>query len=155
MRLSAAFAIVLSLAASVTSAQPGPDENTERVRYSDFDTAHPGRNPADQGDWVQLATPTPANHGTEFFAVGKDVGTLAQLRVDADGKVIVRRVKIIFADGKQQIVDVDRLLGGKQRSATIPLTSPQPIDRIVVTTEPGTKGSYALYGSSGAGVATR
>ena len=155
MRLSAGFAIVLSVAASVASAQPGPVENSERIRYGDMDKDHPRHNTGDQADWVQLATPTPASHGTEFIVVSKDIGALAQLRLDVDGKVIVRRVKIIYVDGNQQVVNVDRLLGGKQRSATIALTTPQPIDRVVVTTEPQTKGSYALYGSSVAGIASR
>ena len=48
-----------------------------------------------------IATPTPASHGTEFVVVGKEQGSFGKLRVDADkGKVIVRRVRIYFDDGK-------------------------------------------------------
>ena len=112
--------------------------------------------PRQQEGWTQLATPTPTKHGTEFVFVGKELGSFDQLRVDADkGKVIVRRVKVYFDDGKQQVIDVDRVLDGKHKSAFVDLKANKPIDRIVVTTEPQTNGMYALYGSSGEGVATR
>jgi hypothetical protein len=151
MRLSAGFTIVLLGAATVASAQPGPGETTERIRYGDHSNA---RRDATDGDWVQLATPTPASHGTEFIVVGKEQGAFAQLRIDADGKVMVRRVKIYFDDGKQQTVVLERNLGDK-RSVTIPLASPQEVDRVVVTTDSSSKGSYSVYGSSTAGVAAR
>jgi hypothetical protein len=152
MRLSAGFTFVLVGAATVASAQPGPDETTERIRYGDHGNT---RRDTNADDWVQLATPTPASHGTEFIVVGKEQGAFAQLRIDADGKVMVRRVKIYFDDDKQQTVVLERNLGDKRRSVTIPLVSPQEIDRVVVTTDSSSKGSYSVYGSSTAGVAAR
>ena len=44
---------------------------------------------------------------------------------------MVRRVKIYFDDDKQQTVVLERNLGDKRRSVTIPLVSPQEIDRVV------------------------
>ncbi len=155
MRIPSGFAIVLVAATGVAAAQPKQEENNERVRYGDTDK--PKHDAArDDSGWKQLATPTPVKHGTEFIEVGKDQGNFDKLRVDADkGRVVVRRVKIFFEDGKQQVVEVDKVLDGKHRSAEIDLKTQQPIDRVVITTEPHGSGEYALYGSSGPGVATR
>jgi hypothetical protein len=171
MRYLAVFATVVVTAARAASAPPEQEkntkqeENTERVRYGD--EGHPNsRNaiggkaksdaPGHEGGWVQLATPTPAKHGTEFVFVGKEQGAFDKLRVDADkGTVIVRRVRIYFDDGKQQVIDVDRALNAKHKAAVVELKSAQAIDRIVITTEPQGNGTYALYGSSVEGVATR
>jgi hypothetical protein len=153
MRIPSVFAIVLVGTAGIASAQPKQEENNERVRYGDHDADK--RDAARHDAWTQLATPTPAKHGTEFVVVGKEQGNFDKLRLDADsGRVIVRRVKIIYDDGQQKVVDLDRVLAGKHKSATIDLQGPKAIDRIVVTTEPETNGMYAIYGSSGT-VATR
>ncbi len=162
MRYLAVFATVVGAAAHYASAQPKQEEttkqeeNTARVRYGDEGPPKSDATGHEAGSWLQLATPTPAKHGTEFVFVGKEQGAFDKLRLDADkGKVIVRRVRIYFDDGKQQVVDVDRALGAKHKSAEIELKAPHAIDRIVITTEPQTNGTYALYGSSAEGVATR
>jgi hypothetical protein len=149
MRISSVFAIVLVAATGVASAEP------ERIGYGDSKPPKPDA-ARQEGGWTQLATPTPAKHGTEFVVLDKDLGKFGRLRVDADkGTVIVRRVKIYFKDGKQQVVDVDRSLNARRKSAEIDLKAPHEIDRIVVTTEPQTNGEYTIYGSSPVGVATR
>ncbi|MGE5185315.1 MAG: hypothetical protein ACM31C_24770 [Acidobacteriota bacterium] len=155
MRNPSVFAIVLVATAGVAAAQPKQEENNERVRYGDLDK--PKSDAArDAGGWRQLATPTPVKHGTEFIEVGKDQGNFDKLRVDADkGRVVLRRVKIYFEDGKQQDVELDKVLDRKHKSAEIDLKAQKPIDRVVITTEPHGSGEYALYGSSGPGVATR
>ncbi len=155
MRNPSVFAIVLVATAGVAAAQPKQEENNERVRYGDMEK--PKSDAArDQGGWKQLATPTPVKHGTEFIEVGKDQGNFDKLRVDADkGRVVVRRVKIYFEDGKQQDVELDKVLDARHKSAEIDLKAQKPIDRVVITTEPQGNGAYALYGSSGTGVATR
>ncbi len=147
MRIPSVFAIVLVATAGAASAEPA------RVSYGD--TKAPD-NAARHGGWQQLASPTPVSHGTEFIVVGKDLGKFDRLRVDANkGTVVVRRVKIYFENGKDKVVNVDRVLGPKQKSTEIDLKAPAEIDRVVITTEPQGKGEYALYGSSGEGVATR
>ncbi len=155
MKIPSGFAIVLVATAGVAAAQPKQEENNERVRYGDLD--RPKHDAArDEGGWKQLATPTPVKHGTEFIEVGGDQGNFDKLRVDAEkGRVVVRRVKIFFEDGKQQNVELDRVLDAKHRSAEIDLKTGKPIDRVVVTTEPHGGGAYSLYGSSSEGVATR
>jgi hypothetical protein len=151
MKFSTGFAIILVGVAAVASAEPAREEVSGRVSYTEK------RAPHSDSTWLQLATPTPAKHGTEFVAVGKDAGSFAQLRIDATaGKVALRRVRVVFEDGKQKIVDVDRVLGGRHKSAIIDLDAQKPIDRVVVTTEPYTNGQYAIYGAVvGAGVASR
>ena len=161
MRYLAVFATVVVAAARVAASPPEQEkntkqeENTERVRYGD-EGAPKSDAPAHEGGWQQLATPTPAKHGTEFVFVGKEQGAFDKLRVDADkGTVIVRRVRVYFDDGKQQVFDVDRALNAKHKSAVVELKGAQAIDRVVITTETQGNGTYALYGSSVEGVATR
>ncbi|HEY1555611.1 MAG TPA: hypothetical protein VGF94_12325 [Kofleriaceae bacterium] len=152
MKIPAVFALVVASAATVASAQPKPEENNERLSYKDdkpLDRADPA---VRDGDWVQVSTPTPARFGTEFVVVGKEQGQFAQLRFDASsGAVIVRRVHIYFDDGEQKVVDVDQVLRKHGRTATIDLGTPKPIDRITVTTEPQTKGSYEIYATADTG----
>src|SRR5947207_2753224 len=155
MKIPGVFAIVLVGASSIAAAQPQPKEDTGRISYNEKKQRSQG--PPRDGDWVQLATPTPANHGTEFVVVGKEAGEFGRLRISpSDGKVIVRRVKIYFDDGKQKIVDVDKVIdAGRKNVALIDLDAPKAIDRIVVTTEPQTRGSYAIYGATGGGGVAR
>jgi hypothetical protein len=155
MNIRRVFAIVLFAASSVATAQPKPKEDTGRISYNEKIARQQRENPQD--GWVQLATPTPANHGTEFVVVGKDAGEFDQLRIaPSSGTVIVRRVKIYFDDGKQKIVDVDKIINAERNNAAlIELDSPKPIDRVVITTEPQTRGSYALFGAIAGGVARR
>lgn len=151
MKSSAVFAFILVGAVATASAQPEPAEPSGRVSYTDqAEAARPAA--AQQGGEVQLATPTPADHGTEFIVVGKDAGQFSQLRLAAtSGKVIVRRVRIFFADGTQQAADVNTTLDGARRQdATVTVKAPKAIDHITVTTENG-HGSYALYGTAAMG----
>ncbi len=155
MRIPSGFAIVLGATAGVAAAQPKQEEPNERVRYGDVDK--PKHDAArDEGGWKQLATPTPVKHGTEFIEIGKDQGNFDKLRVDADkGRVVVRRIKVYFEDGKHQDIELDRVLDAKHKSTEIDLKQARPIDRVVITTDAHGDGAYALYGSSGTGVATR
>lgn len=162
MRYLAVFVSVVVAEAPAASAPPKQEdtpkqeENTARVRYGDEGPPKSDAPGHEAGTWQQLATPTPAKHGTEFVFVGKEQGAFDKLRIDAEkGTVVVRRVRIYFDDGKQQVFDVDRALTAKHRSAVVELKGAQPIDRVVITTEPQGGGAYALYGSSVEGVATR
>jgi hypothetical protein len=152
MKISGVFTIVLVATASPAAAQPLPKEDTGRVSYRHQKSSHRDERPRD-GDWVQLASPTPASHGTEFVVIGKEQGEFNRVRIDpAQGRVIVRRVRIYFDDGKQKVVDVDKIIDvHRNNPAIIDLDTAKAIDRIVVTTEPQTKGSYAIYAAVGTG----
>ena len=155
MKIPGVFAIVLVGASSIAAAQPKPKEDTGRISYSDKKQSK--RATPQDGDWVQLATPTPASHGTEFVVVGKEAGEFGRLRIaPSDGRVVVRRVKIYFDDGKQKTVDVDKTIDANRGNAAfIDLDSAKAIDRIVISTETGTRGSYELYGAAGTGGVAR
>lgn len=140
------------VAASVTaaSAEPKQEETSGRVRLTENDdqNASLSRTP---GEWVELASPTPARHGTEFIMVGKEAGTFSKLRIDATkGRTNVVRVVVHFDDGKVKTVRLDRALHAKRaKSALVDLGEPRRIERVVITTERHTRGEYALYGSAG------
>lgn len=151
MKSSAVFTLILVGAVATASAQPEPAEPSGRVSYTDqAEAARPAAAQQAAGGEVQLADPTPASHGTEFIVVGRDAGAFSQLRLAAtDGKVVVRRVRVFFADGSQQAIDVDTALSGGH-DARVNLKGAKAIDHITVATEPG-RGTYALYGTAGAG----
>ncbi len=159
MKCSALFtAVVLGAAATVSAqpkqeAAPKQEENGERVRLDDKKKMDK-QTVAAPADWIELASPTPAKHGTEFVIVGKKLGAFSRLRLDAaKGKTIVRTVKIYFDDGKPKFVQVDTILSDKGRKSTfVELGDPKTIDRIVVNTETHTAGEYAIFGTSGDGV---
>src|SRR2546423_1839852 len=116
MKIPGVFAIVLAGASSIAAAQPMPKEDTGRISYTEKQKAQ--RDTPRDGEWVELASPTPASHGTEFVVVGKEAGQFRQLRIDPSaGRVIVRRVKIYFDDGKQKIVDVDKVIDAQHKSS--------------------------------------
>lgn len=149
--------MVVTATTSVATAEPKQRETSGRISYTGKQewptTTHR------DGDVVELASPTPAKHGKEFIEVGPDAGAFSQLRVDAhQGTVIVRRVRIDYADGKSQVVNVEKTLNKHNPSATIILArGPRQIDSVIVMTAQETNGSYSLSGviSSPTGVASR
>ena len=142
--------IVLGVA-TAASAEPKQEETSGRVSLKE--KAEPKNEPRQPGDWVELATPTPAKHGTEFVLVGKEAGYFARLRLDpAKGKTIVRRVKVFFDDGNVRVVRPNKILSQGKQPLYVELGDAQAIDRIVVTTETHTDGQYSIYGSAGGGV---
>ena len=150
MRLPTLFTVILVGAASTASAEPKQEEISGRVSLNENsdDTPAPARQ---RGEWVEIASPTPAKHGTEFVIVGKDAGSFSKLRIDASkGKTIVRKVKVFFLDGKAKTVQLDKILP-QGKYTVVDLGPPKQIDRVVVTTETHTNGKYAIYGSAGGG----
>jgi hypothetical protein len=152
MRSSALFTVIILGAATAVSAEPKQEETSGRVRLDDDQNNKKADAPRQPGDWVELASPTPAKHGTEFVIVGKDAGAFAKLRIDpAKGRTIVRKVKVFFANGKVKTVQLDKVVSQKSKPLFVELGDPKLIDQIVVTTETHTKGQYAIYGSAEVG----
>ena len=89
--ITAAIGVVLLGVTTSAWAQPGPAENSERIRYSDVSKNGPARPATSEPEWVQLASPTPASHGTEFVVLGENHGPFKQLRIDADAGKSGRR----------------------------------------------------------------
>jgi hypothetical protein len=151
MRSFAISGLILAAAASVVSAAPGKDETGERVSYSreraQTSTATP------EGAWVEIASATPASHGREYITVE---GRFGLLRVDAaTGRPVLKSVRVVYSDGKERVVRMERALGGKRATAIIQLSG-SLIDHVVVNTDPKSKGSYVVQGAPvGGGVASR
>ena len=152
MKILAISGLLLAAFALPVSAAPSKDETAERVSYtSEAPAKKSPTNP--EGDWVELASPTPARHGKEFITVD---GRYAQLRIDAaQGRPKIKSVRILYANGKERIVRVGRTLAGKQKTAVVDLSG-APIEHIVVETNPSAGGKYTVTGVPvSSGVATR
>lgn len=149
MKSSTVFALIVAGHVGTAYAQPKQEEISGRVGLDDPATDN-SDGVRSSSDWVALATPTPASHGTEYIIVGADAGTFSQLRLaPASGRTNVVKVKVFFADGDAKTVRLDRTLSTKRKkSAYVDLGSPKPIDHIVITTETYTNGTYAVYGTA-------
>jgi hypothetical protein len=150
MRSPILFALIILGSGAAASAEPKQEETSGRVSLNEKDVKN-SESHRQSSDWVELATPTPAKHGTEFIIVGKDAGSFSKLRIDAaKGRTVVHKVRIFFGDGNTKTVLLDRsLTRNGQRSAVIVLGAPKAIDRVVITTETHTRGMYSVHGSAG------
>jgi hypothetical protein len=155
MKIPAGFAVIVLAASTTATAQPKQEESSGRVSLND--KGGPPLPRADKDGWLELATDTPVKHGKEFVVVDKDIGAIAKLRIDAEkGKVIVNRVKVYFADGTSKLYAPDKRLDPRHVASLIVDLGPRrTVDRVVITTETYTKGTYALYGSSSGGTLAR
>ena len=96
-------------AATTATAQPKQEETSGRVSLSDSKAAEEANEPRAPSDWVELASPTPAKHGTEFIIVGKEAGGFGKLRIDAvKGSVPVKQVRVRFSDGKSKVFKLNK-----------------------------------------------
>jgi hypothetical protein len=141
--LAKAAALITLLAATPSVAEP-KTESVERVRY-DTKRPPPRANARPMDGAVELASPTPARHATEYIIVDKGAGPFDRLRVDTTGKVILRRIKVYFADGTRRVIPVGKTLYPTRSSTVVELRHDAPIEQIVVDTEP-TRGSYTVHG---------
>jgi hypothetical protein len=154
MRFTSLFAVFLVGAVGSATAQPKQEETSARVRLND----KAGVAPRAPSAWVELASPTPAKHGTEFILVDEDAGGFGKLRLDAvKGAVPVKQVRVVFADGTTRSYRLDKRIDAKRHTSLyVDLRTTQNISQIVVVTDPRSRGEYAVYGSGTGGViATR
>jgi hypothetical protein len=140
---SAAICIVIALVAPSATAQPKLEDANERVSL-----APQKPKLRDATGWIELASPTPVSHGTEFILMGK-ARQFSQLRIDATGKVIVLRVRLSFTDGSARTIDVSRILDPKRPSTLIDVPAGKSISQLSVTTERWSRGTYSVHGSAG------
>lgn len=134
------------------SIAPKPDEASARVSYVEPKNGTEAKleAPRATGEWIELASPTPASHHNEFITFDENAGSFSQLFITpAKGTTVVRRVRVYFKDGTDKRYTVDTAINKKGRKvAIVDLKGPKRIHHIVVTTESG-KGEYAVYGASG------
>jgi hypothetical protein len=141
----------IAMAATTATAQPRQEETSGRVSY----VAPKPRLPL-EGHWIELVSPTPVKHGTEFIVVGAEAGRFSQLRVDAcAGTVILLRLRVFGNDGAVQTVQVGRRLDRTHKSVVIDLLAWKAIDQIAITAETRTQGMYTVYGSGATRFAAR
>jgi hypothetical protein len=142
MRIPTITGLILAGSVAVVTASPDPRETTERLRYNG------GADEAKHadGDWVEIATPTPTSHGREYIDVGAGAGTFRRIRISATtGRPIVRMVKVSYKDGTQRKVRVDAVID-KQRPAYVDLKGAHEIERIVIEADTDSHGTYSLEG---------
>jgi hypothetical protein len=149
MQFPVRFTVIALCVAGTAAATPKQEEISGRVSINE-DTSSEPRTPE---GWVELASETPAKHGNEYVMVGSEAGYFSQLRLKAThGRTGVRRVKIFFADGGTRTIRLFRSIRkGGHDTIVISLGAARPIDRLVISTDRGTKGRYAVYGSSSGG----
>jgi len=153
MRFPAVFAMFLVGAPAIAAAQPKQEETSGRVSLNDNVDANDQR-PRAPSEWVELASATPAKHGTEYIGVGKEAGGFGKLRIDAvKGAVPVKQVRVTFADGKQKTYKINKRIDTKRtKSVFIDLPTTQDLKQVVVVTDRQSRGEYALFGSGTGGV---
>jgi hypothetical protein len=97
--------------------------------------------------WVELGAPIQLADGRDSIAVG-DRGTFTQLRLQmATGASRLDRVVICFADGSQQVVDVDRVLDRQRSMFEIQLDgNNRRIDRVIIDGGSSRRGELLVYG---------
>jgi len=138
--ITALSTLLLAGTMSLGSAAPAVDrETTARVSY----TKAPARTSPDE-PWIELASPTPASHGREFIQVDERSGPLARLRIDAHaGRPIVHTVRVVYTDGTQRLVRLDKVLD-KTRPAYVDLRTDRQVERVIVVSEGSRKMLYTV-----------
>jgi hypothetical protein len=162
MRITAISGLLLASLSPVVSAAPDKPETPKlvredkaesgsRVRYTERDKPTVSASAVD-GDWVELASPTPARHGREYISVD---ARYSHLRIDAhNGRPDVKRVRVVFKDDSPTR-DV-RVSLGPSRTAVIDLRGSKAIDHVVVISDPRSRGTYTVKGAEmTTGVAVR
>jgi hypothetical protein len=97
--------------------------------------------------WVALSAPLQLTHTGEDCIDVTDGGTFTQLRLQAAGGVAaIDRVIVRFADGSDQVADLDRVLSARDGMLEIPLDgNNRRIDQIIVTGAPGARGAFQVF----------
>jgi hypothetical protein len=156
MRSPALFTMILVGVATTASAQPRQEEPTGRVSHNESQK-DPKRDAQRQsGEWVELGDPSPAKFGTVYVMVGgEDAGLFGKLRLEATtGKVVVKQVRVMFADGKSKTYKVGKTLDTKRKQSSttiVDLGDARAIDQVVITTD-RRGGEYALHGATSGGI---
>jgi hypothetical protein len=147
--------MILLGTASLATAQPKQEETSGRVSLKEKAPDNPREDaPRSPSDWVELASATPAKHGTQYIIVGREAGGFGKLRIDAvKGGIPIKQVRVSFTDGSSKTYRLNkRVDANHQKSVFVDLPTTQEIDQVVIVTDRRSKGEYALYGSGTGGV---
>ena len=129
-------ALLVAATTSLVSAAPADKESTERVSYNTGES--------DAG-WIELADPTPANHGRTFVVLDDNTKPLVRLRLAANaGKPLIHTVRVDYKDGSSRVIRVEKRLAKKPE--LLDLRGPRKIHCITVVSEGNAKAKYTLHG---------
>jgi hypothetical protein len=115
-----------------------------RDRYDRYDRSHWARD--FRGRWTPLARGYSAQSSRQFITVRG--GRYDKLRVEAvRGEPVIQKIAIEFRDGSSQAVDLDMRLS-RGTGEVIDLNGrDRQINRIIVYTDPHSRGAYTVYGA--------
>jgi hypothetical protein len=102
-----------------------------------------------RASWSALAAPFElgrSDRGSDCIDV-TDRGTFTQLRVQADsGRAFVDRVTVVFADGSDQQVHLDRALGAGSNFVDIPLDgNNRRVAQVIVAGDTGNRAALQVF----------
>jgi len=121
------------------------DRPYSREHYDRYDSSHFSRD--FRGRWVTLARAFSARSDRQFINVSGQ-GRFRKLRVEAvRGEPRVTKIAIEFSDRTTQAVDLDARLSAGAGEVIDLNGGDRRINRIIVYTDPGSRGSYSIYGA--------
>ncbi len=116
-----------------------------REHYDRYDSSHWSRD--FRGRWVTLARAFSARSDRQFINISGQ-GRFRRLRVEAvRGEPHVTKIAIEFSDRTTQAVDLDARLSAGSGEVIDLNGGDRRINRIIAATEPGSRGSYSIYGA--------
>lgn len=145
-------AVLVGLAGPAPSALAEDRETTGRVSYKDTEAGDPPPRAAAPRDdrWIELADPTPTQHGKVYITVGASAGPFSRLRIDASkGRPRVNTVRVDFKHGPSRVFKVRTRLDRKRKpSVQVDLHGAREIRQIVVHGDPRSGGTYTVHGDT-------
>ena len=139
-------ALLVAASTSLVSAAPADKESTERVSYKATGESAAG--------WIELADPTPANHGRTFVVLDDNTRPLVRLRLAANaGAPLIQTVRVDYKDGTSRVIKVGKRLAKKP--ALLDLRGARKIHCITVVSSGTAKAKYTLHGEPSPQVAGR
>ena len=121
-----------------------PNGQWSRDRYDRYNDSHWSRD--FRGRWMTLASAYSAQSQRQFIPVrGRG---LSKLRVEGvRGAPVIQKIAIEFGDGTSQAVDLDMRLPRGSGEVIDLNGGVRRVNRIIVYTDPRTRGSYSIYGA--------
>jgi hypothetical protein len=121
------------------------DRPYSRDHYERYDNSRWNRD--FRGRWVTLARAFSARSDRQFINIGGN-GRFRRLRVEGvRGQPLVTKIAIEFSDRTTQVVDLDARLPAGAGEVIDLNGNERRIHRIIVYTDPGSRGSYSIYGA--------
>jgi hypothetical protein len=120
------------------------DHPTPNAPYAPSDRVYRPR-PFPTQSWTTLSSGRLSMRGRALVDVSSNE-RFEKLKLEAFGAMFVDRIKIVFANGKSQVVEVDKRLGRRgESSLTIDLEKrSRKIDKIVVYGRGGRRAAFKL-----------